>query len=117
MDNLVSCTVSICTECASRASTGQMMSKDESRCDEGHNFILMEEGTKMAIYDKEQGLQSILGAVLGEYQSKGFRLAEHDDYWLIHSLFQQILSWVARSVGCGMGVPDPCRLRTALRVR
>ena len=28
----------------------------------------------MALYDREQGIQSILNAALGEYHSKGFRL-------------------------------------------
>lgn len=36
----------------------------------------------MAVYDKEQGLQSVLNAALGEYQSKGFRLVEPDDHCL-----------------------------------
>ena len=35
--------------------------------------------TKMAIYNRDQGLQSILNAALGEYQSQGFRLTELDD--------------------------------------
>ena len=36
----------------------------------------------MAIYNREQGYQSILNAALGEYQSKGFRLVEPDDHCL-----------------------------------
>jgi len=42
----------------------------------------LEEELKMAIYDKEQGFQSILNVALGEYQSKGFRLVEPDDHCL-----------------------------------
>lgn len=37
----------------------------------------------MAIYDKEQGFQSILNAALGEYRAKGFRLVEPDDHALM----------------------------------
>ena len=37
----------------------------------------------MAIYDKKQGLQSILDAALGEYQSRGFRLIELGDHSLM----------------------------------
>ena len=37
----------------------------------------------MAIYNREQGLQSILNAALGEYQSKGFCLTELDDHVLM----------------------------------
>ena len=37
----------------------------------------------MAIYDKKQGLQSILDAALGEYQPIGFRLMELDDHILV----------------------------------
>ena len=36
----------------------------------------------MASYNKGQGLQSILNAALGDYQSKGFRLVEPDDHCL-----------------------------------
>ena len=36
----------------------------------------------MAIYNREQGLQSICNAVLGEYQAKGFRLVEFGDHAL-----------------------------------
>lgn len=35
---------------------------------------------KMAIYD---GLQSILNAALGKYQSEGFRLVEDSDHFLL----------------------------------
>ena len=37
----------------------------------------------MAIYNQEQGFWSILNAALGEYHSKGFRLAELGDHCLI----------------------------------
>ena len=37
----------------------------------------------MAVYDKEQGLQSILNAALGKYHSNGFRLTELDDHCLM----------------------------------
>ena len=36
----------------------------------------------MAIYNQEQGFQSILNAALGEFQSRGFRLIEPDDHIL-----------------------------------
>ena len=36
----------------------------------------------MAIYDREQGFQSILNAALGEYQSMGFRLVGPDTHIL-----------------------------------
>jgi len=36
----------------------------------------------MAIYNQEQGFQSILNAALGEYQSRGFRLVDPDDHCL-----------------------------------
>ncbi len=36
----------------------------------------------MAVHDKEQGMQSILNAVLDEYQLKGFRLVEPGDHIL-----------------------------------
>jgi len=36
----------------------------------------------MAIYNQEQGLQSMLNAALGEYRPKGFRLVEPDDHCL-----------------------------------
>ena len=36
----------------------------------------------MAIYNREQGMQSILNAALGDYQSEGFRLMELDDHIL-----------------------------------
>jgi len=42
----------------------------------------LEEELKMAIYNQEQGFQSILNAALGEYQSKGFCLVEPDDHCL-----------------------------------
>ena len=37
----------------------------------------------MAIYNRELGMQSILNAALGDYQSKGFRLTEMDDHILM----------------------------------
>jgi hypothetical protein len=40
-------------------------------------------GTKMATYNQEQGLQSVLNAALGKYQSKGFRLTELGDHSLM----------------------------------
>jgi len=36
----------------------------------------------MAVYNKAQGMRSILNAALGEYQSKGFRLLESGDRFL-----------------------------------
>jgi len=36
----------------------------------------------MAVYNQEQGFQSILNAALGEYQSEGFRLVENGDHFL-----------------------------------
>jgi len=36
----------------------------------------------MAIYNQEQGFQSILNAALGDYHAKGFRLVEPDDHCL-----------------------------------
>ncbi len=36
----------------------------------------------MAVYDREQGFQSILNVALGEYHSKGFRLVEDGGHFL-----------------------------------
>ena len=36
----------------------------------------------MAIYDREQGIQSILDAALGDYHAQGFRLLEPDGHTL-----------------------------------
>ena len=45
----------------------------------------------MAIYNQEQGFQSIQNAALGDYQSKGFRLMELDDHILkLYYLDEQV---------------------------
>ena len=74
------------------------------------NTTIFTEELKMAIYNKEQGLQSILNAALGEYQSKGFRLAEFDDHAL--NLYYQD-EWIGVLSQGGATIPvihEACRM-------
>lgn len=63
----------------------------------------------MAVYNQEQGMQSILNAALGTYQSKGFRLAEFDDHIL--SLYYRD-EWIGVLTQGGATIPaihEACR--------
>jgi len=70
---------------------------------------LGKEELKMAIYNQEQGFQSILSAALGDYQSKGFRLVEFGDHAL--NLYYQD-DWIGVLSQGGATIPvlhDACR--------
>ena len=63
----------------------------------------------MATYDKEQGLQSICNAALGEYQSKGFRLVEMGDH-ILRLYYQDELVGVLSQGGATIPVlHEACR--------
>jgi len=54
-------------------------------------------------------LQSILDAALGEYQSKGFRLAEHDDYCLYLYYQDKRIGIVGQGVAAIPVIREACR--------
>ena len=63
----------------------------------------------MAIYDQEQGIQSILEAALGEYHSKGFQLTELGNHSLKLYYHDELLGIICQG---GVAIPiihEACR--------
>jgi len=63
----------------------------------------------VAIYDKEQGLQSILNAALGEYQSKGFRLVEPTDHCLSLYYYDELVGSLSQGGSTIPAIHEACR--------
>jgi len=63
----------------------------------------------MAIYNQEQGLQSILNAALGEYQSRGFRLVEPDDHCLYIYYQDELVGIFSQCVATFLAIREACQ--------
>ncbi len=63
----------------------------------------------MAVYDKEQGFQSILNAALGPYQSKGFRLTEQNDHILVLYYRDEVVSVLSPAGATIPVIHEACR--------
>lgn len=63
----------------------------------------------MAIYNQEQGFQSILNAALGEYQTRGFRLVEDGDHFLRLYYQDSILEVFSQARGTILALHRTCQ--------